>query len=181
LSLAIFDALRVVLAALLSGIAVKIMDDCIDREYDAALVLPNLSNRYGTGIVAYGMLSLLLACISHITLTVALFTSAYAVGMGFTDTTTYPTRLRGRGEVLLAIAVSLSFTGFRITVLALSVMVGAQLIDDWIDERKFFRYPVAALGLFCMAVLCATEYALLVLFAYALFFALERWVYRCLQ
>lgn len=181
MSLAIFDAVRVVIAALLSGIAVKIMDDCIDREYDAALGLPSLSNRYGTGIAAYGMLSLLLACVSHITLAVALFTSAYAVGMGFTDTTIYPTKLIGRGEVLLAIVISLSFTGIRMTVLALSVMVGAQLIDNWIDEHKGLLYPVAALGFFCVAVLCSTKHAILVLFAYVLFFALERWWRHCLQ
>lgn len=181
MSLAIFDAVRVVFAALLSGFAVKIMDDCIDREYDAALGLPNLANRYGAGVAAYGMLSLLLACVCHITLAFALFTSAYAVGMGFTDTTAYPTKLTGRGEVLLAVVMSLSFTGIRTTILALSVMVGAQFIDNWIDDNKGLLYPVAALGLFSVAVLCSAEHTLLVLFAYALFFALERWWHHCLQ
>ena len=180
MSLAIFDALRVVLAALFSGIAVKIMDDSIDREYDAVLGFPNSSNKYGAGVAAYGMLSLLLACICHTKLAVALFTAAYAVGMGFTDTAVYPTRLTGRGEVLLAFIVSLSFTGMRMTVLALSVMLGAQLIDNWIDEQKGLLYPVAALAVFCLAVLCSTKLALLVLFAYALFFALERVWHLCL-
>lgn len=182
MSLAIYDSLRVVLAALLTGIAVKVMDDCVDREYDAALGLPNLSNRYGTGVAAYGMLSLLLACVSNIMLAVALFTSAYAVGMGFTDKTTYPTRLTGRKEVLIAVVISLSITGFRTTALALSIMVAAQLIDNWIDEHTGLLYPVVALGLFSVAALfCSTERTLLVLFAYALFFALERWWHYCLQ
>lgn len=170
-----FNLLDVFLAALATGYAIKIMDDCVDREFDLAIGQSNLATRYGSGVIGYGMLSLLIASYIEPTITVSLFASAYAVGMGFSVSQQYPSRLTGLGEGVLVLVLSLLVAGFRLTGASLCLMLGVQLIDDWQDKHTAALNPLKALGLLGAALISAPHHSIVVLFAYALFSALERW------
>lgn len=166
-------------AALLTGVAVKIMDDYVDEESDLLSNRPNLCHRYGRDITVYGFWSLLAAAAIELPTATGLFAAAYAVGMAFRDTSIYLSRLSNLGEGTLSIAFSILVAGFSTTAVALSLMAAIQLWDDWLDEGRPLINVVVASGCVGLALLVDGALASMVLFAYAVLFAMERWCRPC--
>lgn len=174
--------LLAVTSALLTGIAIKTMDDILDEEYDCVLKQPNLAQRFGRGIAVYGMLCLVIAAYLDRALALSLFCAAYVVGMGFSRDALYPTRLSGLVEGVLVSVLSVYFVGIPMTAVAFCLMTAVQLCDNWLDEGRHSLLPLIAVSL-CLAVGGALDTLMTgrVMFAYALFFTLERWWQHWLQ
>jgi len=169
------EMLAFFVAALLTGVAVKIMDDYVDEDSDYLSRRPNLCRRYGRDITVYGFCSLLAAAAIELPTTIGLFAAAYAVGMGFGGTSIYLSRLSNRGEGALCMAFSIIFAGFSTTAVALSLMIAIQLWDNWLDEGSHKVDLVLAGGCVGFALLVDASLASMVLFAYGVLFTFERW------
>lgn len=171
----ISNHLTAISAAFLTGLTIKIMDDILDEDYDYLFHKPNLAQKFGRGIAAYGMLWLVLAAFLDRQLVLSLFCAAYAVGMGFSRDAQYPSRLSGFVEGLLVSGISTHFVGIRMTIVAVCLMTAVQLWDNWVDESRRSILPLLmALSLVAWGFVVDGVTTGRVMFAYALFFTLER-------
>jgi hypothetical protein len=127
------------LAAAGAAVAVKLMDDELDRERDAAAGFPNLAARLQRGTTAYALAALCLGCAAAAATAVPLVLAAYAVGMG-RDATRQPSGLPGWLEGLLALAVVALAFGPRRAAAAVAAVTAIQLTDDWVDWRADAGY-----------------------------------------
>ncbi|MDR7865569.1 MAG: hypothetical protein RIN56_02065 [Sporomusaceae bacterium] len=121
------------LAAAFCSLAVKITDDWLDRDRDAAIGRVNWSARLGAGAMVYAALFLALAAGINAAVSLALFFASYVVGM-FTDLgRRLPSRLTGWQESLLVLAAGVGLCGWRTMLFAGLFVAAVQLIDDCID------------------------------------------------
>jgi 1,4-dihydroxy-2-naphthoate octaprenyltransferase len=121
------------LAAALCSLAVKLTDDWLDRDRDAAVGRANWSVRLGTGAMVYAALFLALAAGINVAVSLALFFASYVVGM-FTDLgRRLPSRLTGWQESLLVLAAGAALCGWRTMLFATLFVSAVQLIDDCVD------------------------------------------------
>lgn len=175
LSPAFLDDFAVFAAAFLAGLAIKIMDDHLDEHRDSKFGQPNLAAMYGQGITAYGFCALLAAAAIHLPTAVSVFAGAYIVGMGLSSSSTYLFGLSGRAESLLMLVFSIYCAGLALTGVSILIMAAIQLWDNWVDNGEHLLGLVLAGASIGGALLIDGGQSSMVLFAYALFFALERW------
>ena len=120
-------------AAALCSLAVKLTDDWLDRDRDAAVGRINWATRLGTGTMVYAALFLALAAGINAAVSLALFFASYIVGM-FTDLgRRLPSRLTGWQESLLVLVAGAMLCGWRTMLFAGLFVSAVQLIDDCID------------------------------------------------
>lgn len=120
---ALLAALRQLAAVALAGVAVKLLDDYLDREdAEDARALP-----------AYALLALSASVVLAPGLASSLFLAAYAVGMLKDLGRPFPARLTGWQEVALVVAAGLLLTGWREMLESLALMVAVQSGDDLLD------------------------------------------------
>ncbi len=128
--------LRLLAAVALTAASVKLMDDCLDRERDAAAGRPNWASALGGSAPAYALACLALAGLSDALAAGTLFLSAYALGMAWGREgapALQPSRLRGWQEALLAAGAGAVAAGTREMFGALCVMFTLQAADDLYD------------------------------------------------
>ncbi|EKP93927.1 hypothetical protein [Thermaerobacter subterraneus] len=129
------EGLRV-LAVLLVGVAVKLMDDVLDREEDAWTGRPNAAARLGPAATAYALAALAAAAALSLRDALLLFWASYAWGMAHGSGTRLPLGLRAWQETALTVALSVAAAGLPDTLAALALVGSVQLVDDWIDLRR---------------------------------------------
>ncbi|HEY8395107.1 MAG TPA: hypothetical protein VIK92_09950 [Thermaerobacter sp.] len=122
-------------AVALVAIAVKLLDDVLDREEDRAVGRPNWAARLGPGAAAYAMAALAAAATLSARDAGSLFWAGYAWGMAHDDAARLPLGLTARQESALAVVVSLATAGVADTLGALALVGSIQLLDDWLDLR----------------------------------------------
>lgn len=122
--------LAAVAGLVLTGLAVRLVDDALDQEEDAAAQVPNLAAALGPGSVAYAGASLALAALLLPQHGPALFLAAYAWGMAGALTERLPSRLPGWLESIGAVALLLLLVPGGVGLWALLLM-GAFQAADW--------------------------------------------------
>ncbi|GAB6875681.1 hypothetical protein [Thermaerobacter litoralis] len=123
-------------AVLLTGAAVKLMDDVLDREEDAWAGRPNLAARLGPGATAYALAALALAAALSLRDAVLLFWASYAWGMAHDGRLRLPSGLQAWQETTLTVALAVTAAGLGDTLAALALVGSVQLLDDWVDLRR---------------------------------------------
>ncbi len=128
-----FFNLNVIAATLLVGIAVRLLDDYIDRQQDELLGRAT-SWHYlqGAGLI-YAMVALSLGIRLAPTWGAALFFAAYGIGMASDPNSMLPSHLSGGLEFLLASLLAIAVGGWSLALAALSLMLGIDIIDDCLD------------------------------------------------
>lgn len=136
---------RTFLAALFTGLAVKLMDDALDVEVDAARGYRNWAARLGRAALPYALALALLAAAIETRVALALFLAAYALGMGRNVGERLPTGLPAWAEIVLAVAVSTVFSGVRVAGAALALLWAVQAADDWLDREEDGRWEAPSM------------------------------------
>ncbi|HHX02245.1 MAG TPA: hypothetical protein GX739_06200 [Firmicutes bacterium] len=113
-------------ATVLTAIAVKWLDDCIDEKH------PTNSVRSGA---AYSLLAILVAAILDLPLTIALFSACYVIGMFTSMTQKLPSGLPGWLESMLILIFAAVYCGLAATFWSVLVIYSVQLLDDLLDYR----------------------------------------------
>lgn len=131
---AISETVRIIGAAVLCSVAVKLLDDYLDRELDAVSGVHNWINRLGEGTVAYSLPLLAVSVALETAVGISLFLSSWAVGMYRSLPVRYPSRLRGWQEAALAVLAGAFFAGWRLMLCSLLIAAAVQLADDIIDR-----------------------------------------------
>lgn len=120
---ALLPALRQGGAVILSGVAIKVLDDYLDRrDWEDDRAAP-----------AYALLALSAGVALAPGLASSLFLAAYAVGMLMDLDQRYPTGLAGWQEILIVVLGGLLLTGWREMLGSLALMVAVQSGDDLLD------------------------------------------------
>lgn len=129
----VFDVLRQMSAVLLCGIAVKLMDDYLDRELDYRTGRHNWAYYLGNCTLIYAMVAIVLAAALHYILAVSLFLASYVVGMGHELRQMLPSHLSGWQESLLVLCLGVILCGWRVMLFAVCYIGAVQIIDDCLD------------------------------------------------
>lgn len=124
------------LAVVLVGVAVKLMDDVLDREEDAWTGRPNAAARLGPAATAYALAALAGASALSLRDALLLFWASYAWGMAHGSGARLPLGLRAWQETAVTVALSVAAAGLADTLAALALVGSVQLVDDWIDLRR---------------------------------------------
>lgn len=163
------DVLAIGAAVLLTGVAIKLMDDTIDRRMDALAGVQTWAGRLGDGAMPYGMAALATALLIDAPLSGTLFLAAYSLGMAHDRGRTLPSGLSGWQESALALVAGAILGGPVRMAAALAVVVLVQCGDDLLDadgdrlrgHRSFVamlgRMETALLGLSALIVATALE------------------------
>lgn len=138
--------------------AVKLMDDGLDRERDAAAGFPNWAASLGRGAPAYALLALAVACALSPARAVPLFLAAYAVGMG-RGIERQPSGLPGWLEALVALAISAALFGPLRAAAAAAAILAVQWTDGLLDWRADAGYRPAPLPVAPLAALALAGWA----------------------
>jgi 4-hydroxybenzoate polyprenyltransferase len=139
---AISESIRIFLSVVLCSLAIKLLDDYLDRELDTASGEYNWINCLGEGAVAYSLPFLAISSALHPEIGVSLFLASWTVGMYRDLNVIYPSSLRGWQESLIVMAVGFCFAGWRTMICSLLLAGAVQLADDVID-----RYTDQATGI----------------------------------
>ncbi|HET7559006.1 MAG TPA: hypothetical protein VFK80_03515, partial [Limnochordia bacterium] len=133
-------------ALVLSGLAVRLMDDALDVPYDTALGRTTLGGRLGRSAAAYALAALAAACALDVRLAVAAFAAAYAIGMGREPKTPLPSGLPAWAESLCAFVVAMLSAGVAGAAGLLFAMGAIQIGDDLLDAHREAPLPAANLA-----------------------------------
>ncbi|WP_054971496.1 hypothetical protein [Alicyclobacillus ferrooxydans] len=123
-------------AMIFIGSAIKLLDDHLDSEYDICRGERTLAVRLGRSVLAYGLVTALLAVTFDKSLAIALFFSSYAVGMFMEPKEKMPTRVPAFVESLAAIGLSFLITGWREGLFALAFVATVDWLDDIVDYAR---------------------------------------------
>lgn len=127
---------RFFLAALGTGLAVKLMDDVLDSPLDRMRGLRNFADRLGRAAMPYALLALATGLFFDSRLGFALFLAAYAVGMTARPYERLPSGLHAWHEMILAAALLVLLSGWRLAVQVLLLLIAIQLWDDLSDTGE---------------------------------------------
>ncbi|MTI48125.1 hypothetical protein [Sporosalibacterium faouarense] len=130
--LGLFD-IKYIIAVLLTGVVIKLMDDYIDLDQEGDSFLVNNMNR---GLLPYSLIILSMACSLDIKVTVSLISSAYMVGMFKDGNRKLSFKLKGYQESLIIAVIFSLLLGFHELLSSLVIISIIQLTDDIIDIRK---------------------------------------------
>ncbi|MBO8140980.1 MAG: hypothetical protein H0Z37_02210 [Firmicutes bacterium] len=127
---------RMLAAVLFTGLAVKLMDDCLDRDTDELAGRITLAARTGDGAMAYALAALAAAALADGVRAGTLFLAAYAVGMSHDWRRRLPSGLCGWHESALAVAAGSVLAGPWAMLAALAAIFAVQCIDDLADAAE---------------------------------------------
>lgn len=127
---------RLAAAVAAAGVAIKLMDDWLDRELDALTGRVTLAAMVGDGTIAYALAALAVGMLLHAPAAGTLFLAAYALGMAHDATRRLPTGLAAWQESLLAVVAGVILAGPAVMVAALAAMSAVQCADDLLDAAE---------------------------------------------
>ncbi len=116
------------------GIAVKLMDDFIDRRLDAVGGVTTWASVVGDGVLPYAMFTLAVAMLISGRLAGTLFLAAYTLGMAHDLRRKLPSGLEGWHESVLALSLGALLGGVGRMVASLAVLTFVQCVDDVVDD-----------------------------------------------
>lgn len=130
---AIFELTSIVIPVILCSIAVKLVDDFLDRDLDTRTGCYNFSQTLGSGTIVYGMLSLALAASIDASVTIPLFLASYSIGMFSDFKRTFTSGLSGLQESLLVFILGSLLWGWQSMLFSIFFIFSVQLFDDYLD------------------------------------------------
>ncbi|NMB25612.1 MAG: hypothetical protein GX986_08775 [Firmicutes bacterium] len=126
--------LRLFVACLSTGIAIKIMDDYIDGPWDALIGQKTWAAGLKEAALPYALMALCLGCLADSTWAVTFFWASYAVGMRGDLIRPLALGLTGWQEVALAgVVIYLTCGGYAMFTSWAAIFV-MQCIDDLLDQ-----------------------------------------------
>ncbi|HEY8417054.1 MAG TPA: hypothetical protein VIK93_03340 [Limnochordales bacterium] len=126
-------------AVVAAGVAIKLMDDWLDRELDALTGRVTLAAALGNGVIAYALAALAIGMLLQPPVAGTLFLAAYALGMAHDATRRLPTGLAAWQELLLAVGAGMLLAGPYVMVASMVAMIFVQCADDlldWAEDRR---------------------------------------------
>lgn len=133
MSLAIFDITTIVISVILCSIAVKLIDDFLDKDIDTRAGCYNFSRTLGSGTIVYGILSLALAASINATVSIPLFLASYSIGMFNDLKKKFTSGLSGLQESMLVFILGVILWGWENMLFSLFFILSIQLFDDYLD------------------------------------------------
>lgn len=186
---ALIPAVRAGAAILCAGLAVKLMDDFLDLQYDSQAGIPSPAVRLGEATLPYGLILLAVGAAFHPPVALSLFLAAYAIGMVQDLKRSLPSGLTGWQESLLSLGLGALLLGPVIQIWGLAMMVFVQAVDDTIDYhvdqmsgnpnllRRFGWVEVNGVAFVCL-VLAAWLYPIETALTIVAAAVLDTWVWR---
>lgn len=123
------------LCVLSTGLAIKILDDYLDREIDEVMGKETFVQFFQQSILPYGLLFLAVALTLEPKLGGSLFLASYTVGMFKQQEQIYPCKLSGWQEIVLSCFLGSFLYGWFDFLSALSIIFFVQLLDDFYDYK----------------------------------------------
>lgn len=114
------------LALVFTGIVVKQLDDYIDLD-------STFTTTPSEGGIVYALVFILLAAVFDVSLTFALFSACYIVGMFPDMTRILPSKMPGWAESLILFGIVILFCGLELACWALMIIFAIQILDDLLD------------------------------------------------
>lgn len=160
------DIARSALSVLVIGIAVKLLDDCVDGEERTLFGLAP------AGAAVYAVLAAVVGTALAPPVALPLFAAAYAMGMMHEPGERLPSGLPAWLEAAFVLAAAAAVAGTARTAQALLVIATLQALDDLIDFRRDAATPhrnwahrigcveTALIGLICLTLATAFGVAL---------------------
>lgn len=139
----IFEQSTIVFSTLLCGIAVKLVDDFLDKDMDNRAGSSNFTIRLGNGTIIYAMLALTVAASINAMISIPLFLASYSIGMFNDLKQLFPSGLKGWQEALFILLLGILLWGWQLMLFSVLLISSIQLFDDYldmyIDERVGYR------------------------------------------
>lgn len=110
------------------------MDDAVDEPGDREFGRPNWARHLGRAVTPYALLLLMIGAAADAQAAIPLFAAAYAWGMAGNWAERLPSGLTSTMETAIAMGISLWAFGFARTLLALLLIIAADLWDDARDQ-----------------------------------------------
>lgn len=129
----IFKFVLSTLAVFLCALAVKLVDDFLDCEFDVISGRENWARHLGTGTLVYAMLFLAFAAGLDAAISVPLFLSSYMLGMFNDFRQIFPSKLTGWQETFLVLFIGIVIFSWDAMLFSLLMIIAVQLIDDSLD------------------------------------------------
>lgn len=129
----IFEESTIVIAVLLCGIAVKLVDDFLDKDMDTRAGSHNFTIRFGNGTVIYAMLALTVAASINAMISIPLFLASYSIGMFHDLKQPFPSGLCGWQESGFILLVGVLLWGWQMMLFSILFVSSIQLFDDYLD------------------------------------------------
>jgi len=130
------DQIATFFATVFCAIAVKLVDDFLDKEQDNDSGCFNLTTQLGLNSVVYAALFLALAAGLNSKISMPLFLASYIVGMFNTLGHKLPSKLTGLQESILVGLLAILLFGWHRILFALTFITAIQLGDDCVDLRS---------------------------------------------
>jgi len=130
---AIFKLAGIIMSVILCSIAVKLVDDFLDKDLDTRAGCYNFSKTLGNGAIVYGMLSLSLAASINASISIPLFFASYSIGMFNDLKKTFTSGLSGLQESLLVFILGVILWGWQSMFFSIFYIFSIQLFDDYLD------------------------------------------------
>lgn len=118
-----------------TGLAIKILDDYLDREIDEIAGKDTFVQLFQQSILPYGLLFLAVGLTLEPKLGGSLFLASYAVGMFKQQEQIYPCKLSGWQEIIISCFLGSFLYGWFDFLSALSIVFFIQLLDDCYDYK----------------------------------------------
>lgn len=151
-------------ALCLVQLAIKLLDDYLDREEDVAHRFC-LADAMGQGVLPYALLLYGVAARLSPEWVFTIFLSSYACGMLGSNDWLLPSGLLPWTEIVLALSLGLVLTNWEEMVSSFMLVLGVHLFDDVLDEKqqehrvtiknlayRWGRVEVLLLGILCCLV-----------------------------
>lgn len=132
----IFEQSTIVLSVILCAIAVKLVDDFLDKDMDTCAGSHNFVNHLGNGTVIYAMLALALAMSINALVSIPLFLASYMIGMFNDLKQPFPSGLSGLQESIIVLCCGVMLWGWQRMLFSLLFIISVQLFDDYVDVSK---------------------------------------------
>ncbi len=134
--LTIFDPLCTVSSVLFCCIAVKLIDDTLDKDYDSKVEYHNFATTLGPGAMVYAILSLALAASINASISIPLFLASYSIGMFHDVKQLFPSGLSGLQESVGIFFIGVLLWGWQSMLFSILFIFSIQLFDDYIDIHR---------------------------------------------
>ncbi|KXG76869.1 hypothetical protein [Thermotalea metallivorans] len=134
-----YSVLHKIIASLLVGFSIKLMDDYIDEEKEMQSS-HSLVKQMGKGTLPYAMILTALAAGFHGEYAVTLTSACYIVGMFHHLNTKLLSGLRSYQESLLVMLINVYFFSFQAIFSSIIIILLIQIADDILDvewDRKY--------------------------------------------
>lgn len=130
------EIIRLCMALLLSGAAVKLMDDALDIEYDLCGGKRTLAARLGRASLPYSLAVFGIAMAVQPVVSLSVFLASYAVGMFARPTERLPSTVPAYVEMAIAIVILVMIVGWRHTLWGFATMCVIDWLDDVMDRNR---------------------------------------------